>query len=414
MSYLARLGQTPDSEKWPLAREWMTDEPQDFFAELRRHRPVLVLPDVTLVSLHADCVEILRRHDVFSVRPYAAKQGVYWMAQDDTARHWRDKSVMRAILDRETIPEMRSWIGEEARKKLQSATQPFDAVAGLTRAIPIALVQHWFGYVDIDPAELFEWSYWNQMDAFWNQPFQTPPVRGLTFDDVIAERQAANERMRAYLIGLVQARAASLQSGDDGTDVVSRLLRLSGSGALRFDISDVVLNVGGLLIGAVETTSHAVVNALEVLCSKPDWLSAAKTAAREDVPDAIDGFVFEALRFRPAFPYFFRMVEVPVTLAPGTDHATLMNPGTIVLATTQSAMMDEAGVEAPNEFRPERGMTSGFTFGLGLHECLGRAIGAAIVPEIVRQALRLDDLQMEPVDRRDGPVPERWIWTWTT
>ena len=51
----------------------------------------------------ADCADILRRYDAFSVALYKPKQGDYWMAQDDTPIHWREKSIMRAILDREQI-----------------------------------------------------------------------------------------------------------------------------------------------------------------------------------------------------------------------------------------------------------------------------------------------------------------------
>ena len=407
-SYLQRLESTPSAEQWPLARRWLFEQPLPFFAELRRHRPVLVLPEVTLVARFADCAEVLQRHEQFSVKLYAPKQGDYWMAQDDTARHWREKSVMRAVLDREDIPAIRSWVGEEAARRLRQATWPFDAVSTLTRAVPLALVQHWFGFADSDPATLERWSYWNQMDAFWNQPFDQPG-----FSDpstIVQEREAANAAMRGYLVTLVQRRAAELAAGNGGNDVVTRLLRLSGSGALRLDAASVILNVGGLLIGAVETTSHAVVNALDELLARPDVLAAARAAAHTDDPAAVDGFVFEALRFRPAFPYFFRVAEHAVTLARGTDHATRIPAGTTVLALTHSAMFDQAAFDAPETFDQARPCEQGFTFGLGLHECLGRPIAAVMIPEIVRQALRVDDLDTGPVDRRGGPMPESWEW----
>lgn len=38
----------------------------------------------------ADCEEILRRHDLFSVSLYRPKQGDHLMAQDDTAQLWRE------------------------------------------------------------------------------------------------------------------------------------------------------------------------------------------------------------------------------------------------------------------------------------------------------------------------------------
>jgi cytochrome P450 len=79
----------------------------------------------------------------------------------------------------------------------------------------------------------------------------------------------ANLEMAAYLVALVAAREVEVKAGSHGHDSVSRLVVLSQSKAVDF-VQCVVENVGGLLIGAVETTSHAVVNALEYLLKKPD------------------------------------------------------------------------------------------------------------------------------------------------
>jgi cytochrome P450 len=410
-SYLERFDQTPAAGRWPLVRRWMSEEPLGLYAELRKHRPVLVMPELVLATRFADCAEILRRFDTFSVAPYKPKQGDYWMAQDDTAVHWREKSIMRAILDREDIPLIRAYVAEKAAALLASAGGAIDAVDGLTRAVPIALVQDWFGFADSDPEELQRWSYWNQMDAFWNQPFDAITVPDPAH--VVEEREAANTAMRTYLIALVQRRAGELQAGAGGDDPVSRLLRLSFSKALKFELDRVVLNVGGLLIGAVETTSHACVNALDFLMSRPELLAGARAAAAAGDLQKLDNHVFEALRFRPAFPYFFRICEQDASLARGTDHQTAIRAGQTVLAVTHSAMFDELAFADPDRFDPDRGSGNLFHFGLGLHECLGRAIGAVMIPEIVRQSLLLPDLQADPVDRRGGPVPESWQWRWS-
>jgi len=105
-------------------------------------------------------------------------------------------------------------------------------------------------------------------------------------------------------------------------DSVSRLLALAASDALKFDIKRVVLNVAGLLIGAVETTSHAVVNILDVLMQRPDMLAKARAAALSDDPTAVDGFAWEGIRFKPAFPYFFRTAEQDAVLGRGETYET--------------------------------------------------------------------------------------------
>jgi cytochrome P450 len=407
-SYLQALETTPAAERWPLARGWLETEPHAFAAELRAYRPVLVLPEVTLLASARDCREVLLRHDLYSVRLYKPKQGHYWMAQDDTANHWREKGVMRAVLDRESLPDMRAWVAQEAARRLREAGDGLDAVDDLTRAVPIAFVQAWFGFADSDADALKRWSYWNQMDAFWNQPFQVPSFA--TPEQIVAEREAANTEMRGYLTQLVQARAGALQAGEGGSDMVSRLLLLSGSQAIRFDLKAVVLNVGGLLIGAVETTSHCVVNALAYLMADDDRLAAARAAARESDPAHLDGMVWEALRFNPAFGYFFRTAEQDTTLARATDYATEIPAGTTVLGLSASAMMDPAAIDQPDRFDPTRAVADTYTFGLGLHECLGKAIGAAMIPEMVRQGLLAEQFTPGDVDRAGGPVPEHWPW----
>ena len=119
MSYLTQIDAVAPAARWPMLRTWLYAEPLPLFAELRAERPVLVLPELTFCTRHADCTMILRRQDVFGVDLYQPKQGDYWMAQDDTARHWREKSIMKAILDFEDIPAIREWTGQEVATRLK-------------------------------------------------------------------------------------------------------------------------------------------------------------------------------------------------------------------------------------------------------------------------------------------------------
>src|SRR3984893_1431824 len=391
-SYLHTYDATPVAGRWPLVRGWMHEEPLAFYAELRKDRPILAMPEVTLATRFDDCTEILRRHELFSVALYKPKQGDYFMAQDDTAVHWREKSIMRAILDREDIADIRTFVANKAAELLAAAGGSMDAVSGLTRAVPLALVQDWFGFAHSDPAKLCKWSYWSQIDPFWNQPFDS-----MAWPDpskIVAERKAASEEMVVYLIELVALREGELMIGLGGHDPVTRLLELSSSKALKFDLKRVVENVAGLLIGAVETTSHAAVNALDFLMQRPEDLAKARPAALGDDPAAVDGFVFEALRFKPAFPYFFRTCEQDTVLGRGEAYQTPIPKGATVLAVTHSAMVAPKALSHPDAFAPTRGLGNQFLFAFALHECLGRAIGRVMIPEIVRQSLRLEGLSV--------------------
>jgi len=409
-SYTDRIDAAAPAQGWALARGFMLGEPLPFFAEMRERRPLLELPELTMAFRFSDCATVLRRHQDFGVDLYVPKQGDYFMAQDDTADHWRDKSVMRSILDFELVPDMRAFIGETAAQILRDGRGKIDAPKQLTRNVPVALVQKFFGLDERDPKDLVEWSYWNQQDAFHNQPFDAPFVDNP--DNIVAQRKRANIMLALYIGRLVAKRSIAVKLGMGGDDSLSRLLRLSFSNGVRFPLKKVLFNAGGLLIGAVETTSHTVNNALAELFSRPDLLPAARKAALSSDPKAFDGYVMEALRFRPAFPYFFRTCHRPTELSGATPFARVVNPPTTVLAVTHSAMFDPAVFPDPQTFDPARGQADNFTFGYGLHECLGRPIAAVMVPEIVRQCLRIPDLHPTgPVQIVSG-VPESYPLAW--
>jgi cytochrome P450 len=151
---------------------------------------------------------------------------------------------------------------------------------------------------------------------------------------------------------------------------------------------------------------------LAELFARPDALIHARMVAAGDDAAAVDGIALEALRFRPAFPYFFRTCHRATELAGGTRHATTVEPGTVVLAMTHSAMSDPASFSDPERFDPTRSQADNFTFGLGIHECLGRAIAKPMLGEIVRQLLRLPDLRAAGPVEFKGDVPESFPVRW--
>ncbi len=409
MSYIDRIDAAPPDERWHLVRELMTSEPQPFFAEMREKRPILALPNVTLAFRFADCSLILRRHDDFGVDLYEPKQGDYFMAQDDTAAHWREKSIMRAILDFEQIPEIRAFVAETAAGILKAGNGSADVPQVLSRMAPVEVVRKFFGFKSIDAKSLIEYSYWNQQDAFHNQSFDESPDAEL----IIAERKKGNIHLAARSGWIIVRRYIPALLRLAPNDSVTRLLKLHFSGALKFPLPKVLFNAGGLLIGAVETTSHCVNNVLAELFDRPDVLEAAKKAALEGPPEAIDDIAMEALRFRPAFPYFFRTCHKETELSGGTAHAAIVTPGTTVLAVTRSAMADAASFSDPTRFNPDRPQGDNFTYGQGIHECLGRAISKPMIGEIVRQVLRLPGLEAAgPLERKRG-VPEHLPIRWT-
>lgn len=410
-SYLRRLGDVAPEQRFPLVYGWMNTEPRQFFAELRAERPILQTSTCTLVALYDDVIEVLRQPSVFTAQLYAPMMGDYLMAQDDTPIHTREKSIMTTVLNRDDLPRLRQLVAAKAKAVLDQAFGRCNFVGSLGRAMPIAVTQEYFGLDGVDPAKLIEWSYWNQCEAFKNQPFDNRQDA----NEIHARYKTAVAEFQAYLQQLVARRLDEIRRGVKRDDVTSRLLQASFPESVGFPLPRLVLNIGGLLIGAVETTSQASVQALRQLIRRPDRLAEAKAHAEAADNDRFDAHVWEALRFAPIGSYIFRKSAADYTLAKGTSRATRVQAGTTVLSLVQSAMFDSKYFPNADAFDPARPAHNLLHFGFGAHECMGKWVGMTMIPEIVRQAVLRSGLkEMGDIDFGGTPFPQRYEITWTT
>lgn len=433
-SYLARYDREPDETKLRLVREFIAKEPLSFFKELREKRPVLVTPQCTLVALYDDVIEMLNMPEVFTVALYRPKMAKdYMMAHDDDALHYREKSIMQGMLNRDDLPRVRGMTAKICKSILQDSGGQIDAVPDYCRMVPATMVQKYFGLIGIDCKDLMEWSYWAQVDTFYNQPFDlVPPAESRK---IIENHNAATEKLGKYITALMLCRSLNLKlksplsplraigrflqrlcsQGPFEThdDIVTRMLRTNFPEEVDFDIKRVGTNAGGLLIGTIETTAQATVQAIQYLLQHPELLKSARQAAQLDDAGQFDAIVWEALRFVPISPYMFRQTASDYTIAKGTAHATLIKANTNVLALTQSAMFDPKAFDEPDAFKAGRNWYHYFTFGYGSHECLGKYVGMVMIPEMVRQILLLSDISAQGDIQYDGHMPSSYKLTWS-
>lgn len=197
----------------------------------------------------------------------------------------------------------------------------------------------------------------------------------------------------------------------------SRIVRLSTSPDFALTATRVVSNVCELLVGAIETMSQAIVQALDQVLRRPPVLDAAREAAVEQDARRFDGIVFEALRFNPITAIQFRTAEADGEIGVGTPYATAVKAGTRIAACTGSAMFDLGLTPDPETFNPSRPSSSYLHFGFGHHECLGKYVGLVAIPEAVRRILlmpglrRIDGSRGE-IDFAGGPFPEHFHVEW--
>ncbi|HEY6044849.1 MAG TPA: cytochrome P450 [Nitrosospira sp.] len=419
-SYLEQYDAAAEADKSFLARRWIDTEPLPFFKELRQKRPILITPKFTLITRFDDCREVLNMPKVFTVEPYVSKMGDYLMMHDDDALHTREKSLMQCMLNRDDLPAVREMVAKVSKEILDTASGNIEVVNNYCRMVPATLVREYFGLTGAKRSDLIEWSYWNQYDTFHNQPFDLlPPEKS---QSIIDRHNETGKKLGQFIVELIARRTLQVKAEeitlstlvrlDD--DIVTRMLRTDYPKQLNFDIKRLGINAGGLLIGAVETTSQAVAQVIQYLMQRPEWLGKAKTAAQQNDPKEFDGIVWEALRFVPITPYLFRTTASDYTVAKGTGHETVLRAGTYVLPVTLSASFDERAFESPDEFIPQRNYYNYCHFGFGSHECLGRYVGGVMIPEMVRQVLLRQNIAAKaPIDYKSGPFPEQYDLSWS-
>lgn len=419
MSFLAQYDRiAPENrlERLTAVNQWMRTEPRAFFAELRERRPVFVTPGFTMVTRYREVLEVLHQPDVFTVGIYTPKMdgavGPFMLGRDNTPVNWTDKSIMKSIMPMEDMALIRGMVGELADAALDEAAPAgqIEVIGALGRHVPVQICGRYFGFPGPDEAAMRRWSKATQTDFFKNV-FGDPAIH--------AAAVAAGQEMRAYIGELVAERTAALDKDAGaapprGATVVDRFLRVMSQQQMPLPAERIVSNIAGILVGSVETTSQAIAQSLDQLLRRPAMAAQALDAARRGDQPAFDAYVWEALRFNPINPLLFRLSNAPVSIAGGTAHETRLPAGSIVFACTASAMMDPAEVERADEFIPGRPAHQYLHFGVGHHECLGRAIGEVMVTETVKRVLLRAGAQLLAgdagvIDFQGGPFPERFV-----
>ena len=399
-----------EEHKWSLILDWFKYSPLAFFKELRENRPIMETPEGFLAARFDDIVEILDQPRLFTVKLYKPKMFSYLMTEDDTPLHNTEKAIMESYLRAEDMPGVRALIADRAAKILDEALGNIDLAYDYARMVPVLMVREYFGLDGVDSRKLILWSYWNQYNTFHNQPFHRLPNATEIHDTMMKN----NKKLSLYVGTLVARKLLKLKLGSRMDDVASRVLSAKYPRDANFSLARQAINIGGLLIGAVETTSQAVIQAIEMLIARRrEKLPEAQELARSGDTEKFDRMVWEALRFNATFKYMFRTAAEDAVIARGTERETRVPAGATVFPLIQSGMFDSEKFPDPDSFNPDRPYGAGFHLGYGSHICMGRMVGMEMIPEMVRQVILRTDIQENaPVNYRGGALPEEYKVSW--
>ncbi|WP_438023972.1 cytochrome P450 [Sorangium sp. So ce233] len=382
------------------------------FALLRSVKPIFVISKTALVTRYDDVLEVLQNGEGFSVVPiYAAKMeatsGAFILGMDDTPQYRRESTILQKAVRRGDLAIIRGLVTRFADEAIGQALPKgeIDAVASLSHPVPARVVATFFGVPGPDEATLMRWLRTIFHEIFLN----------LTNDpEVTAQAAVSSREMRVYLEGLIAERKAEIAAGKtERDDFLTRLIKMQGDPETHLDDDGVRRNIGGVILGAVDTISAAIAQALDQLLDRPDQLNDAHEAALADNDALVKAHAFEALRFNPQTPLVIRRSTRQVTLAMGTPRETTIPAGVDVYAATLSAMFDPDKLSNPSEYRVDRQADDYLHFSFGIHTCFGQHISGVEVPEVLKSLLRQKHLRRalgpEGKLRYGGPFPKSLV-----
>jgi cytochrome P450 len=351
---------------------------------LRRHSPITRIGKTAVVSRFADVVEVLENDASFHVGEIYAKQmerttGAFILGMDDRDRFARELAFARSAVEKGDLERISTIVKTHATALLEAASAhgEIDAATGYAHKIALAVVDEYFGVKGPDEETMTRWMRTIFWDIFLNLADS---------ENIAQESRRSALELRAYLDAEIERlRETQTRTGLLPDHFLARLVRKQR----EFGIDDdgVRRNIGGMIVGAVDTVSKAVVNAVGELVRRPGELAAAQQAALAGDDAKVAAYAFEALRFNPHNPVILRHCASDFLLARGTAREAWIRAGTRVFASNLSAMFDPDVLQTPSEFRIDRPWDHYIHFGRGAHRCFGEHFNRVSVPQAIKSLL---------------------------
>ena len=368
------------------------------FALFRRFCPVVKLGGTVVVTRHADVVEILDRDENFTIAEINAARmdrvsGPFILGMDRSAQFDREAAAIRAVVRPGDLDYIRQIVSRNARSLIEAARPNgrLDIAGNYSRLVAARVVTEYLGVPGPTEHILMQWLRALFWDVFLNRN-----------DDPLVRRAAdcAAGELRDYLKGLIAQRRKEAV----GDDLLTRLIC-----AQTLDDDAVRRNISGIIVGAVDTTVTATVQAFDELLRNPSAYAVARAAAESGDTSLLESCCYEALRFNPQTAALLRYSRADTSLA----SCARIAGSTDVLLLTLSAMFDAKGFPDPDQFSPNRPLDSYLHFGHGMHHCYGYLVNGVQIPGLISALL------LEPNLRRgsgrfkgtiyEGPFPDRYV-----
>lgn len=367
------------------------------FRYLTRYLPIPWPRCWVLVTRYADVAEVLSRHDDFNVawkkETRALNGGPNFILGLDGGpvegpEYALQLELLMRAFGRDDVERRVAPLARAAAERIVAgAGGRLDAVQALITRVPLEICRDYYG-VAIAAHEMTQLAQWTI--AISGYLFGPPFDRERPGVARAAEAGAA--RLRAVVDAAIDGEIAR---GGASDTVLGRLVREAAKNP-KMTRDRMRAFLIGMIVGFVPTNTVAGGHILDVLLTRRTHLSAARAAALAGDDALLARCLFEAMRYRPLNPGPWRVCARDATIAAGTWRATRVRAGTLVLASTQSAMFDPRQVHAPRRYDPRRAASDSMLFGYGLHWCAGRYIAEAQIAQTLKALLVQPELRRAP------------------
>lgn len=409
----------------PRSRE----DPYLGYAELRQRCPVhrIDVPQVEIDRTHTNPIVARPTNEFYSIARYAdvaavlqdnatfasgqgpgperlvSPDGVGMLIYADEPHHARQRRIVVAAFQPKVINPMRPAIEaicERLVDNIEAADGPVDLVPAYVEPVPIETIALVLGV----PAE--------HRDRF--KKWSDDTLLAFGGDSAAYERSYQSlMEFRQYFSEAITARRKDLAAGAEVPDDVLTHLIHAEYEQRQFTDEELLMALQILLLGAVDTTNHAIGNGIHLLLAHPE---ARQLLERE--PQRWNLAVEEMLRYEAPAQALFRDTTTDTEVA-----GTTIPADSKVRVLFAAANRDAEVFSDPDEFRIDRDpgeVRKHLSFGRGSHACLGAALGRAMLETALRTLLRrLPGLELDPdrPPRRDldrfhtrtwASLPVRW------
>lgn len=264
-------------------------------------------------------------------------------------------------------------IVDELITRMQGRTR-IDLVDDFAYPLPVTVICELLGVPPQDEKKFHGWS--------------TSLVAGLDPDLHLSQEAkqriaADNDAISSYLAKLIRAKRKH-----PADDVLSGLATHKDEKAGKLHRFDIIATAVTLLVAGHETTVNLIANAMLTLLRNPDMLE----RLRAD-PAIVPRLVDEVLRFEPPAQFIKRKALEDIEIA-----GERIPKGAPIVLLLAAANRDPQRFENPERFDPDRKNNQHFSFGAGLHFCIGASLAkseaeaalTALAKRLVSPALTAD------------------------